>query len=215
MECLKILESLAIIAASVAAVYAISSWRREMKGRKEYELAEKVLALFYEAKDKISAIRNPFGFLEEGKSRPQLPNETEEQKRARDQAYIVWERYLKYEDTFNRLHSLRYRFMAIFGKDKVKPFDDLNEVLQDLRAAVVMLGHFWYRRTQTHLPMTEAELTSLNNSIRKYEPVFWEGAESPDSINEKVSAMILEMEKVCGKILKRTKQVSQDSSKIN
>jgi hypothetical protein len=200
------LESLAIIVASIAAIYGITSWRREMKGRKEYELAEEVLALFYEAKDKISDIRNPFGFLEEGKSRPKFENETEEQKRARDQAYIVWERYLKYQDTFNKLHSLRYRFMAVFGKDKVKPFDDLDKVLLELRTAVVMLGHFWYRRTQTHLPMTGAELSSLNDNIRKYEAVFWEFVESPDPINEKISAMISEIEKACGNILKKRKK---------
>lgn len=99
------------------------------------------------------------------------------------------------------MHSLRYRFKAIFGIDKTRAFDDLDKVLGELRTAVAMLGYFWYRRTQEFLPITEEEVNKLNETIKKYEAVFWEGAASPDSINEKIKLMISEIEKICWKIL--------------
>lgn len=70
---INLIESLAVIIASsivsISAYIGISSWRKEIKQRKEYDLAEEVLALFYEAKDIISFIRSPFGWSGEGKTR--------------------------------------------------------------------------------------------------------------------------------------------------
>ena len=59
MNFLDIVESIAVILASLFAIHGINSWRREMKEKRKYEVAEEVLALFYEARDKISLIRMP------------------------------------------------------------------------------------------------------------------------------------------------------------
>jgi hypothetical protein len=92
MEFIKILESLAVFTASIAAIFGINSWRREIRGRKRYELAEEVLALFYEAKERISAIRSIFGNVEEGNSRKPNPNETPDEQKALNAAYVIIER---------------------------------------------------------------------------------------------------------------------------
>lgn len=42
--------------------YKIAAWHLEYRGRRNIELAEEKLALFYEAKDVITWIRNPMGF---------------------------------------------------------------------------------------------------------------------------------------------------------
>ena len=44
--------------AAGVAIYGIRSWRREFRGKRQIELAEDVLALFYEARDAITAIRS-------------------------------------------------------------------------------------------------------------------------------------------------------------
>lgn len=80
MGFVKILESLAVIAAALTAIIGISSWRREMRERREYELAEEILSLFYEARDKISAIRSPLVWSGEGKSRQASPEESPKEK---------------------------------------------------------------------------------------------------------------------------------------
>ncbi|NVM53142.1 MAG: hypothetical protein HWN66_05525 [Candidatus Helarchaeota archaeon] len=197
---IRVLESLAVIAAALVAIYGISSWRREMKGRKEYELAEEVLTLFYEAKDKISAIRNPLSWSGEGQSRKASPEEKPEEKEAFDRAHIVFERYQRYQETFNRLHALHYRFKTIFGRDKVKPFDDLNKIVRDIHTAATMLGHYWVRLSKTHLPMNEREYDRLIKNIQEYETVIWAGFD-PDPIAPKVESLIEEIEKICEPIL--------------
>lgn len=59
--------SAAVTAVSVA--WGISAWRREYVGKRRIELAESVLALFYEAEEAVKAIRSPFAYSGEGKSR--------------------------------------------------------------------------------------------------------------------------------------------------
>lgn len=202
MGFVKILESLAVIAAALTAIYGISSWRREMRGRKEYELSEEVLSLFYEARDKISAIRSPLVWSGEGKSRQASPEESPEQKEAFDQAHIVNERYQFYQETFNKLRTLRYRFMALFGQDKAKPFDDLNKIVSKIHAAARILGNYWARLNKMHLPWDEKKYDNLYKQIEKSQSVIWEG-NKPDPIAQKVEKLIEEIEKICEPILRK------------
>ena len=146
-----------------------------MRGRKQYELAEEVLALFYEARDKISAIRSPLGRKDETEGREEGPNETPEQKEAFDQAYVVFNRYQKHQETFNRLYALRYRFMALFKREKVAPFDELNKILTEIFIAANMLGHYWSRIRKEHLIRNHKEFDKIMANIEKYEAIFWAG----------------------------------------
>jgi hypothetical protein len=161
----------AILVASGAAIYGINSWRRELKGKKRYELAEETLALFYKAKDIIHAIRSPFGNVDEGKTRTPAPNENPELKMARDQAYVLWERYLRHEETFNNIQALRYRFLAIFGRDAAKPFDYLNAIVHKFSFAVIVLSDAYYERHKTYAPKTDAEIEK--NPIRLVMMSIW------------------------------------------
>ena len=69
MDWTKLIKNISIIIASWTAVYGIDQWRREYRGKRQAELAEEVLSLFYEAQDAVRHIRNPFGFGGEGASR--------------------------------------------------------------------------------------------------------------------------------------------------
>jgi hypothetical protein len=66
---LDIVQSIGVIVAACTAIYGIGAWRREHEGRRRYELAEDVLASFYEARDRIASIRSVFGFESESSSR--------------------------------------------------------------------------------------------------------------------------------------------------
>lgn len=96
------------------------------------ELAEEVLSLFYQARDVIREIRSPFGYGGEGSTRKSSPTESPEEKAALDNAYVAIERYSKHKELFSKIYAVRYRFMAQFGTDKVKPFDDLNRVINQI-----------------------------------------------------------------------------------
>lgn len=190
------LESLSIIVASLTAIYGITAWRREMRGKREYELAEEVLALFYEARDKIRYIRSPMGRVGEGETREAGPDETPEEKRILDQAYVVFERYEKNQQAFNRLHALRYRFMALFGPGREKPFDDLRGILNEIFSA----SRMWATQSKRLRAAAPKQIEKIAETINRYESVFWEGMED-DPIAPKLERAIKDAEGICRKVL--------------
>ena len=128
----QIAQNASLILASLFAIYGIDSWGREHIGKRRIELAEDVLALFYQARDAIESIRSPFGFGGEGSSRKPGPNERPEHKEALDQAYVLIERYSRHTELFARIHSLRDRVMAQLGSEAAAPFDSLNRIINAL-----------------------------------------------------------------------------------
>ena len=126
MTIADIITAISVATAAIAFVVGVNAWKREFIGKRRIELAETVLALFYEAQDAIREIRNPFSLGGEGKTRKRSDNEREEVSALLDQAYVVFERYQKREKLFAELRSMKYRVMATFGSNAGDPFDELN-----------------------------------------------------------------------------------------
>lgn len=157
------------------------------------ELAEEVLTLFYQAKDALSFIRSPLGYPHEGQTRESLENETPEQKRARNQAYTVYERYEHWKDIFSRLQSLKYRFMAVFGKDSVEPFDAIRKSINRIFISAKRLAELWAKDV-SHQDAEKQE--KHYQRIQKEEAVFYEGGET-DEIQQNVQKAVKQIELIC------------------
>ena len=84
-----IAQAVAVIAACWAIISGVGAWKREFIGKRQIELAEQVLAKFFEVKDAISFIRNPFSSKEEGKSREKSERELENESELLNRGYIV------------------------------------------------------------------------------------------------------------------------------
>jgi len=202
MDITNILQSISVIIAAIVVVFGVNAWRREYIGKRNVDLAEEVLALFYEARDVISYIRSPFGFTGEGSTRSADSGESPEEKKINDRAYTVFERYNKKQDLFNKLYSMRYRYMARFGKDSAKPFDDLHNIVTDIFSASQMLTYYWMdqgRRTWKSKEEFERNLEGM----RKNEAIFWERSPDKDPIKPKVDATIANIESQALKIIGR------------
>ncbi|MBI5591466.1 MAG: hypothetical protein HY881_13390 [Deltaproteobacteria bacterium] len=193
------LKDLSVIVASCTAIYGIGSWRREYVGKKEVELAEEVLCLFYEARDAVQHIRNIFSNANEGSSRKKGENESPEQKEAYDRAYVLFERFNTHIDLFNKMHSVRYRFMAHFGTDAGKPFEDFRRILNTMQASAQALARAW-ARNYGHF-RTDKKEEEHYDFIKKQENIFWEGLPEEDTIKPKVEKCIDEIEKICRPII--------------
>lgn len=187
-----ILAAVATVFAALVVIFGIKSWRREFRGKRQIELAEDVLALFYETRDSIIAIRNSFSHEGEGSTRKPTKNETEQEKKAKDMAYIVWERYDKRQSVFNKLHSMRYRFMVQIGNKEAEPFEQIQKIVSDIFIAASMLSELWAERS---LPY-KSEKKDLHEEIKKYEAIiWWQGSEN--EIDTRVNKVVADIEKTC------------------
>lgn len=187
----SVVNTLAIVTASIVAICGINAWKKEFQGKRKIELAEEVLALFYEARDAIGAIRNPFGYQGEGSTRKPQGNEPPEQKNARDRAYVVYERYQKRQKVFNKLHSKRYQFMARFGNEKAKPFEDLRMIVIEIQISASRLAEIW----------SEPAFGEEDKKERKeHESIIWSVGKD-DPIKPRMKKVISDIEAICRPII--------------
>lgn len=198
MNAADVISALSILIAMLTLIVNINKWRKEFVGKRRIDLAENVLAIFYEAQDAIREIRNPFSFSGEGSSRKRGDHEDEWETRVLDNAYVVYERYQKREKLFSELRSMKYRYMATFGKDSGEPFDELNKILQEIFFAANMLGtHYWKR--QARGDMTEEEIRAHRKEMEEYESVFWSYTTREDKIAPRVKTVIEKIEAILRK----------------
>jgi len=128
----ELLKDLSIIISAGAVISGINAWKREHIGKRQIELAEDTLTLFYQARGVIRDIRCPHGKITEGNTRPKHKHESEDENQLLNEAYVVFERYQKQQDVFNKLLSIRYRFMARFGNETENLFFELMKILEDI-----------------------------------------------------------------------------------
>ncbi len=131
-EMIEVIESFGVIIASGVAIWGINSWRREAKWKREYELAEEVLANFYEAYNAIQNIRSPHVSRDEGSSRPKRDNETKDESRIFDLAYASRERYEKNKTSIEKLQTLKFRFIALYGQEYEQYFDKFTVTINKI-----------------------------------------------------------------------------------
>ncbi|MBI2868052.1 MAG: hypothetical protein HYX97_06930 [Chloroflexi bacterium] len=179
--------------AAFSVIFGVNAWRIEYVGKRRYDLAEETLALFYESRDAISQIRSPSGYGGEGSTRKAAPNESPEEKQINDQAYVVSERYIKRQELFNKLYAMRYRWMARFGKDSAKPFDDLNKIVNEILISARMLSYYWKQQGHAHWRDDE-EFQKHLREMRQHEAIFWERRSDEDPLVPRVDAVVAEIE---------------------
>jgi hypothetical protein len=198
----SVIQSLSIIVASFTAMYGITSWRREAKWKRKYELAEEILSLFYECKDNFKVIRSPAGNSSEGQTRKRGENETSEETARLDNAYVFIERYQAVKAPFIKLATLRFRFMAIFGKQSGEPFLEISKILNTIFLAARRLG-MQYWRDQGHNQFNDSEFQKHIRKMHENEKIVWMDFEETDEISKRINNCISEIEKQCSSVMNK------------
>ncbi|HBH81592.1 MAG TPA: hypothetical protein DDY39_17330 [Nitrospira sp.] len=196
-----IIQSAAVTIASIVAIYGINAWKDEFIGKRRIELAEEVLAIFYQARDAIEAIRSSFGYEGEGKTRKPGPNEKPEHAEALDRAYVLIERYNKHNDVFSRLHALRYRFMAQFGAEASAPFDDLNGLINELLMAA--RHKVWLATVPEWSLRSEEAMEKHHQEWIANERIYYSGGKD-DPIAPRLAKIITDIESRCQPIIEKS-----------
>jgi hypothetical protein len=189
MTMADVITAFAAAIAAMSFVYGVSAWKREFVGKRRIELAETVLAKFYEAADVIREVRSPHGWSGQGKDRQREKNDKPDESRALDQANVLFERWNKHRDLFAELQSLKFRCMATFGKTAYGPFKDLVDIRNDMVIAANELGsHLWPQEMRGEMSERKAA------DKRKYEDVIWR------PLDQKEDAIALRVNKAVEKV---------------
>jgi hypothetical protein len=164
---------------------ALAAWKRKT------ELAEEVLADFYKARDIIEAARSPGGFGDEGATRQKQPWETEDDTRTLNAYFRTIERLNAHGDFFSQLFARSHRFIALFGNEARKPFDDLWQMRGNILIAVRML-------ITTH---QQQQLGNLPETREKWEATIGWGVTGQDPIRGKLDAIVAAIENICRPVI--------------
>ena len=114
--------------------------------KRRVELAETLLADFYECADVFRAIRSPGSLRNEAAGRKRGENESEEELSARDIYFIPLSRIKENSDFISSLMSKRYRSRAVLGDEIGEAFGCVHEGLMTVRVAAITLGNMIGRR---------------------------------------------------------------------
>jgi hypothetical protein len=172
------------VAAAIQGYKSLSAWRGETIGRKRIELAEQVLADFYEANDIIRWVRSPVAYSSESKDRPGRDEENESVRNHRDTFYVPLKRLSDHAEFFARLRARRYSVMATFGTDAAKCYDTLNEMKGRIEVSA------------SELMRLRPNGKSRRNIAReeRLEADVWNSHDENDPINPKLEELIKSVE---------------------
>ena len=111
----SIIQTVAVVAAAIAAIRGLNTWRKQQIGQRQFELAEEALTLAYELQGIIDWARHPVSLSSEGHDRPGRDDEPENLRSINDAYYAGISRLSQHEETFAKMRTIRMRFKAHFG----------------------------------------------------------------------------------------------------
>jgi hypothetical protein len=131
--------------------------------------------------------RSPGTARDEGVTRQKWDDETEEETRTLNAYFVAAERLNSKQEFFAQLHARRYRFLAYFGRDAAKPYDDLHKIYAEILVAVRMLI---ITHRQRDMGFTPQAIPQLKTTIG------W-GLPENDTIPARLDRIVEAIEKTC------------------
>lgn len=159
-----------------------------------------MLSIFYECKEKIAVIRNPFSNSLEGKTRKREDNESVEESKILDNAYVFFERYDREKEPFIKLRTLKFRFMTIFGKETGEHFDEIIKILNAILFSARTLGQRHWKE-QGRRAFSEEEFQKHLKEMNDHEKNIWATFEGNDEIINRIDNCITKIENCCKSVI--------------
>jgi hypothetical protein len=191
----------AAICAAALGYRGLNAWRTETIGKRKAELAEQVLADFYEARDVFRFARQPFTYSNEGNTRQKEEGETAADTQRLNTYFTVSERLLKRNECFANLHARQYRFLALFGHDseQIRPFDNPFRIRNEVILAVNMLMTSYKQRRLGDPPVDPKLREKWESAIGWREP-------ENDAIALGLDDVVKAIEKICRPAIEETEK---------
>jgi hypothetical protein len=188
------LQAISIMIAAASAVYSFGSWRRQLIGSKKAEVAEKLLACCYEARDIIDAARFPVSLDNEGKERPYSVGETATQERLFNRYWVPTERLRNKDELFAKLAAAQYSARTYLGESVTQPVNLIinkrNEILSSARMLVLQSEQL-------------LEASELSAQRQKWRRIIW-SMDEKDELKNDIEAAVGQIEAICRPVLEHT-----------
>ncbi len=196
------LQNMATLIATAVGIYVavggLWSWRRETTGKRDIELCQMVIEKFYEAEHKISVLRSPMSYVDEGESRKPEPNESEAEADRRNFLFVPLARFNQQFEFWSEFLAYKFRMRALFGDEAAEAFNMVDQSLRSFRAAAITRYQALYRNPN-----------GLNaESSRHFEETIWEGLAENDPLSLNIKNAIIRMEAICIPIVRSSNKPS-------
>jgi hypothetical protein len=160
------------------------------------QIAEEVLAAFYEASDIIRRARIPLSMGGEGRTWRGEQHEKDDRKELlrADAYYAPAERLFKEKEFFARLRALQYRFQAVFGPETSKNFQVVWAIHRSVTISSQALA-------EIALEKANGEETVSKETRKTWEADIWFRGRDDDNITKQMDAVVRDVEELCRPVL--------------
>lgn len=184
-----------LTAAAVVAGYVglrgLNTWRRQLAGNAEYELAKSALTCLYRLRDVIEVVRNPLASYSQEPDLPaeQLKNMDAKQKEWYAYVQMYEKRWAPVVEAKSQLDVLLFEMEAIWGREVVAKFKPLSQIVDDLHWAI--RDHIDNRN-----PWLGRQNYDDEEQKKQWAILFRRGSNTPDEYNKRFEAAISDAEAV-------------------
>jgi len=131
---------LASIIAGVVAIIGLQTWRKQLIGKNEYELAQKLLKAVYRVRGAVFHVRNPYmsaGEIGQAMKEENIEGDiTNPSVHAKYETAVYQRRWIHIQDSFSELEMTMLEAEAIWGNKISVNFRKLKEIVGELYANV-------------------------------------------------------------------------------
>ena len=183
---MNILSSASVMMASLSAIYigckGLNSWEKENKGKREYELAEDVLSLFYKVESIILSSRIQQSIFKENI----IVSNFDPKVFAKHTLSCL----NKNEDLFDKIKIKSFVFKTIFDEEKTRPFYDVIQLRNKLMTS-----------SESILKNKSDDLNSDIDIIRKGYVIVEN--DKKDEITEELNRIMESIKEICKPYIKK------------
>ncbi len=186
--------TLAAVVGVVVAVIGLTTWRKQLGGTAEYELAKRLLREVYQFREALQSVRFPFISAKEMELSDEdgLPPSNDKDKRYRELAKAYQTRYFPVNNARNALEATLLEVEVLWG----------NELLSKVRALYKWDGEL-YTEILNHLDAITSDAQTPDERARTKEIIYSKGDKSKDKFLLGLHADIQDIERDVKPHLKR------------
>lgn len=180
-------------AAGLAAYFAyrgLTTWRKELKGRSEYQLAKDVLKSVYKVREAFKHVRNPMIFqYEYPEEMTDHHGNLKQDNRHEGTVHVYQERWKKMEEAFGELESYHLEAQVEWGPE-------FQDVINDLRSCRTELLVTIQRKLDRMKDSYDREVLSADERAKERSVLNHLGEDSKyDEFTPEINAAIGKFEK--------------------